>query len=148
MKFILFLIFLTMSIVELNAQQLTNVDFKKLLPYESEVNNIIVKQLPSIYTFLESERDYNATNKTIPGWRVQIYFSTGRGAKEGAEETRDKFMEDNPGTNAYITYFAPYFKVYVGNFRSKRNAANFRIQLLTVYSEAWLVQDKIEWPEL
>ncbi len=120
----------------------------ELLPATTKSRNLIVIQNPKLNAFLQRERNYNAKHKSMPGWRIQIYFATGRGAKEGAENVRASFMNEHPETKAYINYFAPYFKVYVGNFRSKREAANLRLQIKDKYKEAWLVKDKIEWPEI
>jgi len=120
----------------------------ELLPASGNTPKALVIQDERIANLLVQQRNFNAKNKSIPGWRIQIYFATGRGAKEGAEILRSKFLDEYPEQQAYITYFAPYFKVLVGNFRNKRDAAHFRQEITSEYKEAWLVKDKIKWPDL
>jgi hypothetical protein len=148
MKFNIILLLFIFSFSSLSAQTEKTYHLSDVLATENGAKNMLVRQSPSINNMLRAEMNYNAGHKRIPGWRIQIYFSTGKGAKEGAEATRNKFMEEYPGVKAYVTYFAPYFKVYIGNFRTKREAANFRIQILKEFKEAWLVKDLIEWPDL
>jgi len=136
-------IFINTGLLAQKAQSL-----HELLPASSNTPMAMVIQDENMANLLVQQRNYNAKNKSIPGWRIQIYFATGKGAKEGAEMLRSKFLEEYPEQHAYITYFAPYFKVLVGNFRNKRDAAHFRQEIITEYKEAWLVKDKIKWPDL
>ena len=140
------MLFFMFFFVGLQAQQAVHVH--ELLPASENDKDVLVVQDSRLSDILTSQRDFNARRKTIPGWRIQIYFATGRGAKEGAENLRDEFLSKHPDQKAYITYFAPYFKVYVGNFRNKHEAAHYRLQIIDEYPDAWLVKDRIEWPDL
>ncbi len=53
------------------------------------------------------------------GFRVQIYNGYDR---DKAATVRTEFMRLYPGTRAYLSYAAPYFKVRVGDYRNRSDA--------------------------
>ena len=83
-------------------------------------------------------------NRVIFGWRVQIYFGTGQSAKYQAENIKKKFLRNNPETRAYINYEAPFFKVRVGNYRTKFEAAKMKQKLETKYQKVFIVEEEID----
>jgi len=147
LKFFLLLSVLFFSL-QVNSQAYNYYNINEIMPANGQSKAIVIKQAKILTNTIEIERNQNQAHKKIPGYRIQIYFATGRGAKEGAESRVESFTEEFPETGAYISYFAPYFKVYVGNFRTKREAASYRLKILHKYPDAWIVKDQIEWPEL
>ncbi|MEN8203596.1 MAG: SPOR domain-containing protein [Bacteroidota bacterium] len=66
----------------------------------------------------------------LPGYRIRIYSESGLGAREEQQRMRARFLSFHPGIDAYNKYDEPYFKVYVGDCRTK--------------SEALILYDKIK----
>lgn len=64
----------------------------------------------------------NKEVKGIPGWRIRIYSESGLGAREEQQRMRAKFLSLHPGIDAYNKYDEPFFKVYVGDCRTKSEA--------------------------
>ena len=64
----------------------------------------------------------NKKNSGIPGYRIRIYSKSGLGAKEEQQRMRAKFLSYYPGIDAYHAYDEPYFKIYVGDCRTRREA--------------------------
>lgn len=64
----------------------------------------------------------NMLNSGIPGYRIRIYSESGLGAKEEQQRMRAKFLSYYPGVDAYHAYDEPYFKVYVGDCRTRSEA--------------------------
>lgn len=64
----------------------------------------------------------NRKDSGIPGYRIRIYSESGLGAKEEQQRIRAKFISYHPGIDAYHSYDEPYFKVYVGDCRTKSEA--------------------------
>ncbi len=54
------------------------------------------------------------------GFRVQIYNGSDR---DKAIKVRAEFMRSNPGVQAYLNYIAPCFRVKVGDYRTRDQAA-------------------------
>jgi hypothetical protein len=65
----------------------------------------------------------------ISGYRIRIYSGSGVEAKKEQQNVRARFLSLYPGLDAYNRYDEPFFKVYVGDCRTK--------------SEALKLQDKI-----
>jgi hypothetical protein len=82
--------------------------------------------------------------RPIIGWRVQIFFATGHGAKEQAMQVLQQFEQAYPKIPAYIFFVQPYFKVRVGNFLTRQEAARFLFQIKDQYPGAFLTEDAID----
>ncbi len=82
--------------------------------------------------------------RPIRGWRVQIYFGIGHQARIKAEQIKNTFLENYPGYPVYIVFEQPYFKVRVGNFYSKRDAAKFLFIIKPQFPKAFLTEDNID----
>lgn len=58
----------------------------------------------------------------VPGFRILIFSESGIGAKEEQQRARARFLSLYPGIDAYYRYDEPYFKVYVGDCRTRSEA--------------------------
>ena len=81
--------------------------------------------------------------RPVNGWRVQIYFGTGQSARYSAEKIKKSFLRDYPEIRAYIVYEAPFFKVRVGDYRTKFEAAKMKKILELEYNTVFLVESEI-----
>jgi len=86
------------------------------------------------------------SNKSRPvmGWRVQIYFGQGQSAKAKAENVKKTFLKKYPDVSAYLIYEAPYFKVRVGNYKTKFEARKMKVELEGQFDKIFLIEDKIK----
>ena len=84
------------------------------------------------------------SKRPIKGWRVQIYFGIGHKARVQAEQIKNTFLENYPGYPVYIIFEQPYFKVRVGNFYTKRDAAKFLFIIKSQFPKAFLTEDNID----
>lgn len=82
------------------------------------------------------------------GYRIQIYFDSGRTARESANETKAKFLSFFPDIEAHILYQSPFYKVRVGDFRTENEALKFSKKILRRFPQAYIVPDIIDFPEL
>lgn len=85
----------------------------------------------------------NAINNSIPGYRVQIYFESGNYSKSKANEVKNSFEQKYTGLTAYISFNEPYYRVRVGDFRTKIEAIGFLKKILRDYPSAYEVKDMI-----
>ena len=103
-----------------------------------------VNRDPRIDLLLEKHRQYNQSNPGVDGFRVQIFFDSGNNSKKAAQTARERFMEVYPEISAYLTFNAPYYRVRVGDFRTKLEAEGFLFQLSSNYPNAFSVPDRIQ----
>ena len=94
------------------------------------------------------KRRIELNNDKFVGWRVQIYFGTGQTARARANKIKKNFLY-RFGTHydAYLDYDPPYFKVKVGDFRTKAEALSFEKKISPYFKSTWIVQDKVNYPE-
>lgn len=85
----------------------------------------------------------NLMNSTISGYRVQIYFESGNYSKSKALEAKKEFEAAYPNQNAYVTFDEPYYRVKVGDFRTKIEARGFLKEIIRKYPSAFEVEDMI-----
>jgi hypothetical protein len=90
----------------------------------------------------------NRRQSGIPGYRIRVFSDVGRGARKNSEKAKTQFYEKYPDIPVYRTYDSPYFKVYVGNFRTKMDAIKCLKKIRHEYPDAFVVPDRIEYPEL
>jgi len=64
----------------------------------------------------------NMSSTGVPGYRIRIFSESGVGAKQEQQKVRARFLSLFPGLDAYNRYDEPYFKVYVGDCRTKSEA--------------------------
>ncbi len=109
---------------------------------------VILVQDPGVTRIVEREVTVNRRKGGIDGYRIQIFFNSGRKAREEALKTKADFLSGHPDIPVYIVYHAPFYKVRVGNFRSKDEALGVFHQLRKHYPSAYIVKDVIPFPEL
>ena len=79
------------------------------------------------------------------GYRIQINFGQDRNQ---ANKVRSDFTLKYPGIPTYMSYQQPYFKVNVGDYRSKLEAVKNLNLIRKSYPGCFIVKDKINPPPL
>lgn len=82
------------------------------------------------------------------GYRVEIFFSSERDAKQKALNKKVEFLSLYPETTVHIKYDSPNFRVRVGDFRTKNEALKLHKEIKETYPMAFIVADKIDFPLL
>ena len=85
----------------------------------------------------------NSKKRGVPGYRIRIYSGSGLGAKEEQQRVRAKFISLFPGTDAYHRYDEPFFKVYVGDCRTKSEALKLYDEVKKSFPSPFIVPDYI-----
>ncbi len=107
-----------------------------------------IHQDERVDTLLERHIYYNKTHKNIDGYRIMIFFDSGNHSKDKAYETKGQFEENYPDVPAYISFSSPYYRVRVGDFRSRMEADKFLQEIKTDYPNAYVLKSEIEYPDL
>jgi hypothetical protein len=96
------------------------------------------------YKNLEEQNGYSG----MEGFRIQIYSSSNRNAKEESNKVRAEFMSKFPDMFS-VQLFAPpgYYKIRVGNFRNKTEATRLFLLISKVFPDAYIVPDIIYFPD-
>ena len=86
------------------------------------------------------------SGRTLSGYRVRIFFDNRQTARVESEETLKRFESMYHDVVAYRTYAKPYFKVTVGDFRTKSEAMEVLSRIKTEFPSAFVVKESIEYP--
>lgn len=84
--------------------------------------------------------------RTMSGYRVRIFFDNKQTARVESEETLKKFESMYHDVVAYRTYANPYFKVTVGDFRTKSEAMELLERIKHEFPSAFVVKENISFP--
>jgi len=104
-------------------------------------------QDPGVDSLLSRYILYKKVNGT-DGHRIQIYASSSRNAREESAKVRAEFISRFPDIPSYSKFDPPgYYKIRVGDYRTKTEATKFLIAVRRVYRDAYLVPDIINYQD-
>lgn len=114
---------------------------------EGARQKVTVIEDPRIISLVLKHKYLNEKQKPV-GWRVQIFFESGNNSKSRAYNKKGIFMAMYPNVGVYLMFQSPYYKVRVGDFRSRMDAEGFKQKLLGEFPDAFVVKDEINFPDL
>lgn len=115
--------------------------------FGGNVFDVNVRQSPEM---VASMREYLRANpsRAISGFRVRIFFDNKQTAKVESEKTLAAFKRKFRDVPAYRTYVNPYFKVTVGDCRTKSEAMALLGRIKKAFPSAFVVKENISFPVL
>jgi len=102
-----------------------------------EVDSLLVANYNKLIT-----RNMQTTG--IPGYRIRIFSESGLGAKQAQQQVRARFLSLYPGLDAYNEYDEPFFKVYVGDCRTKSEALKLQDRIRKDFPNSIIREDYIQ----
>jgi hypothetical protein len=90
----------------------------------------------------------NEKNPHIEGWRINILFESGNNSKKMAIETKAKFVQNHVNIPCYVVFQEPYYKVRVGDYRTKMEAEKLLKEIMAEYPNSFVIEDHINFPAL
>lgn len=105
-------------------------------------SSVIVPDSVSVAMLKQIERNIGR-NSNVMGYKIRIYFDNAQNARAVSEQIVDTFSYYYPDIPVYRTYVNPYFKVTVGNFRTKSDAMRFLEAIKPKYPTVFLVREPI-----
>ena len=106
-------------------------------------NHIPLTKAQSFNALIELHKQINLLDSSIPGFRIQIFFESGNYSKSLALEVKQEFETKYLNQKAYVSFNEPYYRVRVGDFRSKIEAIGFLKKIIRKYPNAFEVEDRI-----
>lgn len=102
-----------------------------------------IRQSASILAAMEAKR---SRGPEIEGYRVRIYFDSRQDSRADSENALRRFCRLYPEIPAYRSYRNPFFKVTVGDFRTKSEAIRLLGRIRRDFPSAFVVKDRISYP--
>ncbi|MCL2027726.1 MAG: SPOR domain-containing protein [Bacteroidales bacterium] len=103
---------------------------------DSRVNTLVRKHIES--------------NQVTPvnGYRINIFFQSGNHSRTSAMNAQNAFSDRFPNMKSYVSFEEPYFRVNVGNFRTRLEAAAALQNLKLIYPQAYVIRDVLNVRDL
>lgn len=122
-------------------------DIFKFMPKKSEggAADVEIFQSDSLMNAMQKHVAANS-GRTLSGYRVRIFFDNRQSARVASEETLKRFESLYHDVVAYRTYANPYFKVTVGDFRTKSEAMALLERIRYEFPSAFVVKENISFP--
>lgn len=104
-----------------------------------------IGQSPVVAASMRAHVASNAS-RSITGYRVRIFFDNKQTARTESEQTLRNFENMFHDVVAYRTYSNPYFKVTVGDCRTKSEAMALLARIKPAFPSAFVVKELICYP--
>jgi hypothetical protein len=113
--------------------------------YQDQAIDSLINRYILISKKIYAEKGYYG----MDGWRIQIYASSNRNAREESNKARAEFMNKFPDMVSYPLFQDPgYFKIRVGDFRTKTEATRLFLIISKEFPDSYIVPDIINFPDL
>ncbi len=118
---ILFIAIIGFVFINVNAQNKSAQElFEKVTSHNGSNNGFVeIIQPVEIEDLVGIHLDMNKRAGGIDGFRIQLYLGSSNYAKKEASEVKAKVLSLFQDEKIYMMYEAPFWRVQVGDFRSK-----------------------------
>ncbi len=103
----------------------------------------VIIEDPKVEELIAKHIEFNKANAP-KGFRVAIFSEAGNNSKSLAINERNAFAEIYSDIGIYMIFDEPYFKIKVGNFKTRLEARKFLEKIKNLYPNAYIVKDDIE----
>lgn len=80
--------------------------------------------------------------------RIHIFFDAGNQSLSRATQAAKRYQMLYPEDTAYISFNEPYYRVRVGDFRTRLDAEGHQQKISKNYPNAFVIKDKINPPPI
>lgn len=114
---------------------------------QSSGGNVTITQ-PNWLRNLVGKTTFHTSRSSVrTGYRIQVYTSNMRGAKQEAYRLASQVRGAAPELSAYVTYSAPFWRLSVGDYGSRQEAQQqfnaLRASHPRLMREAYIVREKV-----
>ena len=147
---LIFIFFLAVSFDLCHAQGITTTAelFRRHVA-NYRMGELNIYQDPGIDSLLNRYILYNLRLNGMEGFRLQIYRSSNKNAREEAGKFRAEFLSQFPDIRSYSSFNPPsYYIIRAGDYRTRIEGTKYLLMVRKVFPDAYLVPDIINFPDL
>lgn len=85
-------------------------------------------------------------DRAMSGYRVRIYFDNQQNSRSASVAAMNRFIDLHYGIAVYRSYQNPFFKVTVGDFRTRSEAMELLQRIRNEFPTAFVVKENINFP--
>lgn len=106
-----------------------------------QINNATITSTVDIVNAIDIHKQKNEKTDEIKGYRIQIISDNNR---ENVYNEKAKVYQHFSEFKSYLKYVQPYYKLRIGDFKTKLEARNYLDQVIRVFPSAFIVIDDIK----
>ena len=114
---------------------------------QSSGGNVTITQPNWLRNLVGKTTFHTARSSVHMGYRIQVYTSNMRGAKQEAYRLASRVRGAAPELSTYVTYSAPFWRLSVGDYSSRQEAQQqlnaLRAAHPQLMREAYIVREKV-----
>jgi len=122
--------------------------FNRLNQHKPNRGEVKIIQDSLVVAFMDHQLRSCSKLNGIKGFRISIFRDTGQDAREKCMAVRSRFKNKYGNIPFYEEFVYPYYKLYVGDFRTESEALKFLKIIERDFPDAFIVRDNISFPEL
>lgn len=111
----------------------------------SDSSNVISKVSVIKDAGIENVLQTYKSSYTLNGYRIQIFSDN---KKQPARDEKARFLSSFNSVKAHEVYQQPFFKIRVGDFRTKLEAYKFQKEIQAQFPNSFIVKDEIDIEQL
>ncbi len=133
--------------VETDAQ-LSGTKLLRKIQYSTDGGKVTIIQGEEITRLLDKHMYESGKTEGIIGYRIRIYSNSGKEAYKEGPVVQAEFSKKYTEVSTYFRFDSPFYRIYVGDFRTRSEAMKFLRTLERDYPDAFIVRTRIKYPEL
>jgi hypothetical protein len=147
---VLFVFILVQSVSGQSLSKSTDTEDIFIKIQEKQINqgDILVFQDMRINDLIYNHVEQNKRKEGVPGFRIRIFSDLGSTARVQSQDVQAKFLGLFPEIPPHREYVSPYYRVVVGDYRTKIDALKDFKRVKRYFPSAFIVPDKINYPNL
>lgn len=147
---IILLILLAVSFDLCHAQEITSTaELFRRHDANYKMGELKIYQDPGLDSLISRYILYNLRLNGMEGFRLQIYRSSDKNAREEAGKIRAEFISKFPDIRSSLSFNPPsYYIIRAGDYRTRIEGTKYLLMVRKVFPDAYLVPDVINFPDL
>ena len=121
--------------------------FLSLSSFSQNNGYVILEQDQRIEQLIQRQKEIHTADNTIDGFRIQIFMESGNDAVDLANVAMEEFKAKYPDMPIYLVFGQPYYRLRVGDFRTRLEAEKVFQTISQDYKKAFVTSDRIQLPE-
>ncbi|MBN1596734.1 MAG: SPOR domain-containing protein [Bacteroidales bacterium] len=139
---------LFISIIFNANAQLAGTKLMRDIQYSDSPGKVTIVQNSDIVKLVDKHLFEEGKRKGISGYRIRIFSDSGSQARKQGRIIEAGFIGRFKGINTYFLFDSPFYRLYIGDFRTQSEALKFLRQIEGEYPDAFVVRSNINYPSL
>lgn len=111
--------------------------------YSNSSTQVYINANTNLLNIIKNHKKLNKEAVEIKGWRVMIYMGSGKSARNQANSVKLRIRNKYSDVEPHLVHHSPYFKILVGDYRTRIDAESFRKKLMREYPNSYVVESEI-----